>query len=101
MSETTARNNTVGEGMELLLSLIYPAVPDRMSEKERGALARAAAIQDEFDRTHGDAAVKSRAVGDVRVTYADAEQTVQAGGHPIAPAALAVLKNEGLLCRWV
>lgn len=88
---------------ELLLSLIFPANRDTMTAEKWDAFVRAVEAQAEFDaNSEHSAAVRSRSVGDVSVTYAD---TVSGGvsvdGHQIAPAALAILKNNDFLCRWV
>ncbi|MBQ8186620.1 MAG: hypothetical protein IJX93_04710 [Clostridia bacterium] len=100
MSDTT---NTVNEGVELLLSLIFPINADTMTAEKWSAVEKAAQIQAEFDASRTGTPVKSRSVGDVSVTYAESAQNacITVGGHPIAPEALAILKNEGLLCRWV
>ena len=98
MSDT---EKAVNEGVELLLSLIFPANQDTMTAEKWSAVEKAAQIQAEFDASRTDSRVRSRSVGDVSVTYAENETYTTVGGHPITPAALAILKNEGLLCRWV
>lgn len=84
-----------------LLSLIYPRGESGMSAEQKRAMAQAAEIQLKFEESDGGMAVKSRSVGDVSVTYGECTGAVTVNGRAIAPEALAVLRNAGLLCRWV
>ncbi len=84
-----------------LLSLIYPMGENGMTAEQKSALEEAAGLQAEFEENGGETGVKSRSVGDVSVTYHTPYTSALADGSPVSPAALAILKNAGLLCRWV
>ncbi len=84
-----------------LLSLIYPMGEGGMSAEQIRAMDQAAELQIQYEESGGGSAVKSRSVGDVSVTYAEQTAGMNVNGRQISPAALAVLKNAGLLCRWV
>jgi len=93
---------TTETAMSLLLSLIYPLHEGMMSPEQLAALSLAAQVQ---AKSAGEDAlpVKSRSVGDVSVSYdtAGTPGAVTVNGRSIAPEAAAILKNAGLLCRWV
>ena len=91
----------INTAVSRLLSLIFPVGEKGMTAEQKAALAGAAELQAKFEEDGEDAAVKSRSVGDVSVTYADAGNGMTAGGRRISPDAAAVLRNAGLLCRWV
>lgn len=93
-------NNTNDRrGEEILLSLIYPTTVEEMSPEQQSEFACAAAEQLAYNLS-GGGAVKSEALGDAKVTYAD-PAGVSLGGQAICPTALARLMKCGLLNRWI
>lgn len=84
----------------LLLSLIYPMGESGMTMEQKTAFAEAARIQADYEKNGGGENVTGRTVGDVKVTYGT-ERGLVIDGRKISPDAAAVLRQAGLLCRWV
>ncbi len=93
-------------GENTLLALLWPLVPDDMTEAERGAFAAAVEAQNRFTASAAGmrtGSVASEAVGDVRVTYRQGTSSdgYAVRGDRVSPEAAAILTRAGLLTRWV
>lgn len=86
-------------GEDILLSLIYPITVEEMSPSQQSLFAEASELQLEYIK-NGGAAVKSEALGDAKVTYAQPLE-VTLGGQAVCPAAVSKLMKCGLLTRWI
>ncbi|MBO6053812.1 MAG: hypothetical protein J6Q17_08745 [Clostridia bacterium] len=95
-----------GAGENTLLALLWPLVPDDMTEDQREAFAAAVEAQTRFSESAAGrrtGSVASEAVGDVRVTYrqGSASDGYAVRGDTVSPEAAAILTRAGLLTRWV
>lgn len=93
-------------GEYALLALVWPLLPEDMTEKQRAAFAEAAALQESYTeerKSSRGSTVSSEAVGDVRVTYRQGGEAggLAVNGQSVAPGAAAILAQAGLLTRWV
>ncbi len=94
-------------GEYTILGLLWPLVPDDMTEAQREAFEAAVEAQARFSESGAgkrSGAVSSEAVGDVRVTYREADSgsgRVVLRGEAVSPEAAAILTGAGLLTRWV
>jgi hypothetical protein len=86
-------------GEDILLSLIYPITVEEMSREQQSEFAEASELQLEYMKSSG-ASVVSEALGDAKVTYAQADGIV-VGGQSVCPAAVSKLMKCGLLTRWI
>ncbi len=102
MADITLNQSDIERGEGLLLSLIYPITAEDMTEGQAEEFARAAVEQAEYSLSSASRPVKSESVGDMSVTYADADiRAVNMHGERISPTAVARLQRSGLLCRWI
>ncbi len=102
MAEITLAQSDIERGEALLLSLIYPITAEDMTEAQTEEFARASAEQAEYSLSSASRTVKSEAVGDMSITYAETDiRAVNMHGERISPVAVARLQRCGLLCRWI
>ena len=82
----------IKRGREILLSLIYPMRTEDMTEAQLAGFVAAACLQEEYMQSSSVRSIKSEALGDVRVTYAD-DSGVTVSGEKIAPAVIGTLRQ--------
>ncbi len=87
-------------GRAILLSLIYPRREDDMTDSQREGFESAVSVQSEFMQAGGGRDVKSEALGDAKVTYAE-NSGVTVSGEKISSEAVGILRQCGLLDCWV